>query len=188
MNAFKSSLITTLICLVLQSFAIGDQPKLPSPPEGFTWQWSEEAKVAVLQPTNWHFKTDAKKETQGVFVTKEEIDPQKGFETGLTLNAIPNISKTAKMKASEYAKKFVAEATRDKSKVLEVLPQKKAGPAETCGCRIKKDGSVTHFFLIADDKNDKLYLFFFESPEKEWDEAWKLGEQMMKKLYIDFPE
>lgn len=188
MNALRSWLSATLVCCVFSSIAFAEPPKLPTPPEGFKWQWSEEARVAILQPDKWHFRTDVKKETHGVFITKEEIDPQKGFETGLSLNAIPNISKASQMKPSEYAKKFVGEAIRDKSKVLEVLQPKKAGPAETFGCRIKKDGSITHFFLVADDKNDKLYLFIFESPENEWKEAWKLGDQMMKKLYIDFPE
>jgi hypothetical protein len=53
-------------------------------------------------------------------------------------------------------------------------------------------GATLGYFItkesIAEKGTDKLYLFYFESPEKEWDAAWKTGEQMLKKLIIDLPE
>lgn len=177
-----------LICTMPSVRVLADTPKLPSPPDGFDWQWCDDVRVGLLRPNKWHFKTEKKGETLAYFVTKEKIDGNKGFSTGLTLNVIPHVGKKNGGSASDYARRFVREAIQDKKTVLEVLPPKKAGPANTFGCRIKKDGSTTHYFLIADDRQDKLYLFFFESPSEEWDSAWKTGDQILKKLMVDFPE
>ncbi len=100
----------------------------------------------------------------------------------------PDVGRKKGGLASDFAIAFVRQAIQNKDSVLTVIPPKSVGPAKTFGCRIKKDGSVVHYFLIADDSSDKLYLFMYESPEKEWDAAWKTGEQILKKLYIDFPE
>jgi len=47
---------------------------------------------------------------------------------------------------------------------------------------------VVHFFLVADDARDKLYLFIFESPETRWEASLQIGELMLKKLYIEFSD
>jgi hypothetical protein len=181
----------TIICVLVAATAFAEQPKLPSPPDGFEWQWCDEVRVGLLRPKQWHFKSGAKGDTKGYFITKEKIDPVKGnegFDTGLTMNVISGIRKKSGNSPSDYAIKFVREAIRDKASVLEILPPKKAGPAKTFGCRIQKDGTIMHQFLIADDNRDLLYLFFFESPANEWDVAWKTGDQILKKLYVEFPD
>ena len=72
--------------------------------------------------------------------------------------------------------------------MLRIIPPAEAGPAKVFGCRIRKEGSVIHYFLIADDTRDVLYLFMFESPEAEWESEWNTGETMLQKLYVDFPD
>ena len=42
--------------------------------------------------------------------------------------------------------------------------------------------------VIQDRKNpttNKLYITQFESPEKEWEDAWKLGKVIMGKMPLD---
>lgn len=100
---------------------------------------------------------------------------------------ISDVRRRSGQGAFDYATAFVREATRDKENVLELIAPGDAGPAKTLGCRIEKDGSVTHYFLIADDRHDKLYLLFFESPMEEWEVAWKTGEQILKQIRVVFP-
>ena len=80
------------------------------------------------------------------------------------------------------------EILKSRTEVLQVIRPRTAGPATTVGCRVKRDDSIIHYFLIADDAGDRLFLFSFESPEEDWKTSWKTGETMLQKLLIDFPE
>lgn len=181
------------ICLLfffafLTTAVRADEPDLPSPPDGFDWQWCDEVRVGILKPQQWHFLSQSKGETRGYFITKEKILGAGEFRTGLTLNVIPNVGKKRGKVASDFAKSYIREAIRDKQSVLRIIPPAEAGPAKVFGCRIRKEGSVIHYFLIADDTRDVLYLFMFESPEAEWESEWNAGETMLQKLYVDFPD
>ena len=58
----------------------------------------------------------------------------------------------------------------------------------TFGCRIIKEDTITHYFLIADDPADLLYLFIYESPVGEWDQAWKVGKVLLSKFFVNLSE
>lgn len=178
----------TIALVMMASVANAEKPKLPAPPDGFEWQWCDEVRVGLLKPDGWHYHTHNKGATLGYFITKESIAEKGEFATGLTLNVIPDVGKKTGGQASDVAKSIVGRAIRDRESVLTVIPPGNAGPTQTFGCRVKRNGSIMHYFLIADNGADKLYLFYFESPEKEWDAAWKTGEQLLKKLVIDLPE
>ncbi len=159
-------ILALIVTLGIAASVDAAEPKLPKPPDGFQWQWCKEIRAAFLLPKAWHFKYEKRGETHGYFITREEIKGAKGkFNTGLSVNVIPGISKK----------------TKDK-------PPKSRGRLKTFGCRVKKDGSVVHSLLIANDEDDKLYLVLFESPEKEWKDDWKTGDTIMKKLYFEFPK
>ncbi|KAA1257250.1 hypothetical protein LF1_53990 [Rubripirellula obstinata] len=177
-----------IIVSLVATVAHAEKPNLPSPPTGFEWQWCEDVSVGILKPHQWHYKTARKNATRGYFITQENIEDTGGFNTGLSLNVIPGVGMKRGGTASEFAKLFIQEATKEKESVLLVIPPNQAGPAQTFGCRIKKDGSVIHNFLIADDANDVVYMFIYESPEQDWEEAWSKGQTMLRKLYIDLPE
>lgn len=185
---FKMPILLAIACSLLATTASGEQPELPAPPNGFEWQWCDEVRVGILKPAGWHFKRDTKNDTEAYFITKEKIEPEKGFFTGLILNVLSGVGKKTKGRASSYAKKFIREAMRDKEFVVKEIPQATLGPAKTIGCRITKDDSTVHYFLVSDDRYDKLYLFFFEAPSDAWEAEWKIGDENMKKLLIEFPE
>ena len=44
---------------------------------------------------------------------------------------------------------------------------------------------VMQALTVANPKTNTLYLFVFESPESEWEDAWKTGKQIMDMLAID---
>ncbi|QDV10680.1 hypothetical protein CA51_05300 [Rosistilla oblonga] len=177
-----------LLISLLANTVHADKPDLPSPPAGFEWQWCEDVSVGILHPNQWHFKTQNQNATRGYFITKEPIDDSGEFSTGLSLNVIPNVGKKQGGLASDFARSFVRAAIQDKDSILQIIPPRSAGPAKTFGCRIKTDGTVMHYFLIADDNRDVLYLFMYESPEQEWTSAWNIGQTILQKLYVDFPE
>lgn len=185
---FRLTLHLSMLFSFLATTAYADKADLPSPPKGFEWQWCEDVSVGILKPQQWHFKTNMKNRTRGYFITKEKIEEAGEFSTGLSLNVIPSVGLKRGGLASDFAKAYVRTAIQDEESVLKIIPPKDVGPVKTFGCRIKKAGSVVHYFLIADDSRDILYLFMFESPEKEWNTAWKIGETILQKLYIDFPE
>ena len=48
------------------------------------------------------------------------------------------------------------------------------------------EGITVHYLLIADDQHNTLHLMFFESPDEEWQVAWKSGEVMLQHAETDF--
>lgn len=180
---------TTLLSLLLiacAANAVAAQPDLPAPPEGFSWHWNEEIRGAFLKPNGWHVKEEKRNETLALFLTKEDIATEGSFTTGFSVNVVPGVGKKSGGKASDYGRSFVREAIQDKENVLVVLPPVDRGRLKTFGCRIKKDNTIIHYFLIADDETDRLYITFFESPAAEFETAWKKGEVILKKLFFQF--
>ncbi len=87
----------------------------------------------------------------------------------------------------QYAQAYRASA-REKSIFTKEWDQD-AGPFKSVGFRLEddhKDGRfTTHNLLIANDTTGTLYIFIFEAPTAEWDEAWKIGEPILQRLFID---
>jgi hypothetical protein len=42
--------------------------------------------------------------------------------------------------------------------------------------------------LIIDENQSLVYALTFESPEASWEEAWTLGEEMLRRVIIAFPQ
>ena len=76
-------LLTLFVMLSVQSIAAVDVPPLAP---GFTWQEIPELKAAFLKPNGWFFKREEQKGTLAYFITKENIDKNGQFQTGLTVN------------------------------------------------------------------------------------------------------
>lgn len=47
------------------------------------------------------------------------------------------------------------------------------------------DARIVYQLALANAKIDTLYLLTFESPEKDWPEAWQLGEVMVREWVLD---
>ena len=77
------ALLTLFVALSVQTIAAVD---VPPPPPGFTWQEIPELKAAFLKPSGWFFKREEQKGTLAYFITKENIDKNGQFQTGLTVN------------------------------------------------------------------------------------------------------
>ena len=67
--------------------------------------------------------------------------------------------------------------------------ERDAGTFREFGCLAKDTDSsgtiVMYTYAVANPKTNTLYLLIFESPEQEWDAAWKLGQQIVDMLPLD---
>jgi hypothetical protein len=175
----KVILLTFLAVVFVQTMSAVE---LPAPPAGFTWQEISELKAAFLRPNGWFFKREEQKGTLAYFITKENIDKGGEFQTGLTVNVFHLKTDSA----VERGKGLINQLAVDKHG--EKWAQD-VGPFREFGCLYKDTDasgtSVVHTLTVANTKTNTLYLFIFESPEADWDAAWKLGKQIMDTLAID---
>jgi hypothetical protein len=157
---------------------------VPAPPPGFTWQKVAELKAAFLQPSGWFFKREEEKGTLAYFITKENIDKSGGkFQTGLTINVFHLKKDPAVARAKDLIDQIATERRSNEKWARDF------GPFKEFGCRYEDtDPSgtiVAHNLTVANPKTNTMYLFVFESPKSEWDDAWKIGKVIMDNLAID---
>jgi len=180
----------TTIAILFFLFATGlrADDQLPPPPSGYTWQRLPTIKGALMKPDGWFFKSDKKGLTEGFFITMEDIDKSGSFQTGLTLNCVHDVPKTTGHIPSVYAKSLADAAAakfelKDRSDLVQgpfrgVKFQYVSAPKD-------KESVTIYQLLIANDKTGTLYMVMLESPTKTWDQTWKTGEVILKKMLID---
>lgn len=175
----KAVILIFLALLTVQTVSAID---LPSPPSGFVWQEIPELKAAIPRPNGWFFKREEQKGTQAYFITKENIDKNGRFQTGLTVNVF-HLKKDSAVEKGKHLIDQMAAAKHGENWAQD------AGPFKEFGCLTKDTDpsgtSVMHSLAVANPKTNTLYLFIFESPEPDWDSAWKTGRQIMDTLALD---
>jgi len=173
----------TWVCIVaFAGIAWSDEPKLPQPPKGFSWKKVEQIKGTILMPEGWHYRLDTKGKTIAAFITREKIEDDKPFKVGLSVNVLrdrknPTAENLAKTLVENYGKMGKIEDT------FRVNAGKVKGSG---GClTVASKNLKMQFLVLANMATNTLYIIQFESPEKEWDEAWKKGKVIMEKLALD---
>lgn len=187
-------LVTIAVVLITATGLLADQPKLYKPPPGFEWQECEGARLWILKPKEWFFKYGSKKDTETFALSKENIDKEGAFRTGLTVNYVTDLSQRAKVTATQYAEQFAKIAIREHERIgpaiVKTIDVPDYGPVRFFIFRIRIDEPpeplVMHNVIVADDKTDCLHIMFFEAPEDEWESAWKVGDLMLKKFSLRF--
>jgi hypothetical protein len=155
---------------------------LPPPPPGFTWQEIPELKAAFLRPDGWFFKREEGKGTLAYFITKENIENNGQFQTGLTVNVFRPKKDSAVEKGKDSIDQLAAKRHGEKW-------SKEVGPFKEFGCLTRDTDpsgtTVVQTLMVANPKTNTLYLLIFESPKSNWDSAWKTGKQIMDALALD---
>jgi hypothetical protein len=155
---------------------------LPTPPPGFTWQEIADLKAAFLRPNGWFFKREEVKGTLAYYITRESIENGGEFQTGLTVNVFRHKKESAVETARYFIDQLAAKKHAEKW-------FKEVGPFKEFGCLTKDTDSsgtsVSQTLTVANPKTNTMYVFIFESPESDWDSAWKVGKQIMDALAID---
>jgi len=180
--------ISLTILLLAFAFGLRAEDPLPPAPSGFSWQRLPPIKSALLKPDAWFFKQSKKGQTDAFFITKEDIDKAGAFKTGMTLNCLRDIEKKSGKSPSVYAASL-ADAAAEKHQLVERLSSKQ-GPFHSVRFRYVdtpagKENITVCQLLIANDKTGTLFLAIFEAPTTNWDEAWKAGETIFKKMLLD---
>ena len=157
-------------------------------PTGYSWYENDALQVALPLPDGWHIKVKESSDgTQALFITKEKIDKKSRFQTGYTLNYFKNFTATKGISPTKYAMGYVlmAQASKPESDIILEPWEKELGSnVFGAGIRIRTDSkptTIVHYFLVADENEDSLRIMFFEAPESEWEESWKLGELMLSR-------
>ncbi|UOQ97527.1 hypothetical protein MUN81_20130 [Hymenobacter sp. 5317J-9] len=159
-------------------------------PVGYHWQALPEVKAAVLLPYVWNYKAEASRDAQAYFLTRERILPGKQFQTGLSLNVVRRMSTKTRQPADAYAQAFSAKSGRGAGQQVLSQDRKAQGPLRLYGVRYRLASGpagpkIIQQWAIANTVTDTFYLLLFESPEKDWPQAWKLGETMITQLRLD---
>lgn len=186
MKSIKIFLIALLLCIASIN-AIATE--LPPPPEGYSWVRCNEIKGAFLMPMGWYFKKGQQGDTLGYFITKENIEENGEFLTGLTINVIPNIPKKSGMAPSDYAASFIKTAVSERE-VFKKPWLSRMGPFEGHGVVLlnrdyQKGDYITHNLAIANDQTGTIYMIIFESPADSWNANWSIAEPMLQRFLID---
>jgi hypothetical protein len=180
----------TLLATALFSIHAFGGLDLPPAPKGYKWNKILKDQSALLQPEGWFFKEIHPKGTDAYFVTKQNIDKEGSFSTGLSLNVLYNIDKKAKVSPSQYAIATIQQMQSSTTDEVLLADAKQMGPFKNFICRIKDkkpnaETVIIHYFYVANDETGTLWMFFFEAPEKEWDKAWETGSVLLKNLLIE---
>jgi hypothetical protein len=159
-------------------------------PVGFHWQPLPEVKAAMLLPYTWNYKAETSRDAQAYFLTREKIMPGKLFQTGASLNVVRKMTAKSKQSAGAYAQSFSARTGRGAGQQVLGQENKTQGPLRMFGVRYRAangaaGSKIIQQWAIANTTTDTFYLLIFESPEKDWPQAWKLGEEMIKQFRLD---
>lgn len=175
-----------LIAAILLGALTGAMPapaagsiELPPAPPGYSWRTIDDIQSAFLVPASWHFKEVRAKGTRSYFITRENIDEQGRFESGLTINFV---RKGEDFDPVAYAAAFVLEVV-ERNEVLEEPFEAGGGTLKGYGCRVRTVTEagplIMHYLVIGNAKTGSMFVMFFESPEHEWEKAWAIAEPIM---------
>jgi hypothetical protein len=184
-----STLVIMNVCAGEPSKAANETP-LPKAPEGYRWERFREVQSAFLCPTNWHRTEKAVASSHTYALSKEPVKTNGLFETGLTLQVIKGLQKKKGIAPSLAATKMGEAVLKSKENKKLDMQDVSSGPFKAFFIRYRNAPPpakpiVIHQVYISNDKKDTLFIVTFEAPEKFWDEAWKIGEPMVKMFLID---
>jgi hypothetical protein len=174
-------LVTALFCQ--QSFA----QNLPTAPDGFSWSNCPSMKGFFLLPKGWNFLEEQKEDTSACFISKEKINGNAGFKTGISINLLRKIPQKTSRKPSVFAQQFLL-VIEKKYKPIKKLSDVK-GPFTYLVMEYIKDDSSpqTHVWnmLISNDKTGSVHLVTAESPSSLWTQNWPMLNMIVSMLGID---
>ncbi|HEY1251923.1 MAG TPA: hypothetical protein VGH97_12095 [Thermoanaerobaculia bacterium] len=173
-----------VIAMLLAAASVGRSRDLPEAPEGFHWEQATGIKAALLAPDGWFFREEAKPTVIAYVISREDSKAAGKFETGFTLN----VNRVSRGDSVEWAKKVVAEFSKaKKNKLLKSWDVNR--PVLTgAGCDVEigegRDGIKMELVALGNPRTNAVYLMTFEAPLARWDEAWKLGREMMSHVSL----
>lgn len=159
-------------------------------PKGFSWKRFSGIRALMLVPRGWHAKEQKDPRGGSVFITKDKPGEDGGFRTGLSLVTVKNVPERYNMLPSAYATALLIEKMQGDRESRDVGPSPEdrrfKGYKGFFRFGPEPEGKTVQYVIaLGNDATGTMYLFTFESPEAEWDEAWKTGAVIMNNLHLD---
>ncbi|MEL5996271.1 hypothetical protein [Hymenobacter segetis] len=182
--------IIVLLLLALPAIAQKYDAKLTNPPAGFAWQALPDGKAAALLPAGWYYRAEGQKGAPTYYLTQEQIGESDEFQTGLSLQVVRKATAHTKRAAAAYAELLMMRTGFGRGQQVLEKAASVEGQFHKWTVRYRDappdaDPRIVYQLALANAKTDTLYLLTFESPEKDWSEAWQLGELMIRELVLD---
>ena len=179
-----------LYALALPTAAQQYNVPLSTPPAGYTWQPLPESKAALLLPEGWAYKVEGGTSSPTYYLTQEAIGESGEYQTGLSLQVVRKARARTGRPAPEYAELLMLRTGFGPGQQVLEKEASVDGPFQKRTVRYREappeaDARMVYQLALANTKTDTLYLLTFESPEKDWAEAWQLGKVMVRALVLD---
>ena len=183
-------LLVGLLFIFLPAAAQRYDTRLADPPAAFVWQPLPEIKAALLLPAGWHYRAEGTKAAPTYYLTQEPVGESGEFVTGLSLQVVRKAKTQTRRPAAEYAELLMLRAGFGTGRQRLENAAAAEGPWHRWTVRYREtapdaEPRIVYQLALANAKTDTLYLLTFESPEKEWAEAWPVGEVMVREWALD---
>ena len=190
MLRFLSVLAALLLGCGSVAYAQKYNVPLAAAPAGFSWQPLPASKAALPLPDGWYYQAETPKGGATYYLTQEPIGETGEYQTGLSLQVVRKARTQTKRPAPEYAELLMMRTGFGRGQQQLEKASSAEGPWHKWTVRYRDappdaDARIVYQLALANAKTDTLYLLTFESPEKEWADAWKLGEVMVRELVLD---
>lgn len=171
-------LVPLLVALTV-SVRAEDPPEIPA---DFEWYTFAEGDIACPRPRGWFVKTELHGDTVAMFFSKENIDKEGEFKTGLSVNIVRRIKARMGRSPSRYARALLDLLNQrypDAERIENASQDGMPGIGLVYVDDARQPAIVVYNFLLADDENDVLRAYVLESPQADWEQTWALGKIML---------
>ena len=186
MRLFYLHFILTVCLFFIYPDTVSSKATLPS---GYSWQKFKDIKAKGVKPEGWSFH---RKKIDGKIIYRIVKDKyERCFLTGLTINAVRNVTRKTQLNAPLYAAYYIYDYQKDSSKILNTWNTEE-GPFMKYGCEVIKNirqfKSNIDFRIkvtaIANKETDTLYVVIFGTPEKDWNHHTEIEKNLMAHIIL----
>jgi len=161
-------------------------------PEGYSWKKLKKIKGGVLKPRGWFYKRTVNKGKIIYRITREKKNIHGHFLTGLTINAVKNVTRRTKLSAALYGAYYIYDYMDESLEVINTW-ENSEGIFNYYGCEVLKrlDDSEPGIIFrikvsaIANTKTDTLYVIIFGCPNSDWENSFEIEKVIMERLVLD---
>jgi hypothetical protein len=162
--------------------------KLPPPRAGYTWQYVDSIHAHFSLPEGWHFLPIEFAGMREYFFTKENLEEQGIYRTGLSVEVITEASKKLGQTADRYAFHHIAQMVSSGDTMMTWGPTME--PYRNYGCRTRVLGpDSTEMILlsqvIGNSATETVYIMEFMLPVADWDEMEAIATTMVQYFILD---
>lgn len=167
-----------------------NETELPPAPDGFSWVRMPEIMAAFLKPQGWFEHDKETKDSHTFAISKESVMEYGSFDTGLTVIAFTDVLNKLNFPPYAVSLQMYEDIKSSISNTIIKTKDITQGKFKSFIVRYENHPKVAepiivHKLFVANDKTSSLYIVSFEAPKSSWDQAWELGEVILKYFMVD---